>query len=94
MNLQIIYEALFVGKKVGITFADKKEVEAFRVKISKYKTAQDKSLIELGVIEEKDVQSISIFKEVLTVGIYITVSLSPRRVFKDYPTAFILREEE
>lgn len=59
MNIHEVYNILLAGKTLEMNFGSKAESETFRVKLAKYKRSQDKQLIEIGFMDEKEVAKLS-----------------------------------
>lgn len=57
-NLHVIYNHLFLGKKLQMGFKTAKEAEAFRVRLQQYKKSQDVALSVEGI--EKQAFSFSV----------------------------------
>jgi len=60
MSLLEIYNALLAGKTVTIAFErlEDIEIEVFRVKVYRFKTAQDTLGLELGLLEQSEIMSL------------------------------------
>lgn len=59
MNIHEIYNLLMAGKTLSLEFDGRREAEEFRIKVAKYKRAQDTQIIKLGMIEPHEKQVFS-----------------------------------
>lgn len=59
MNIHEIYAKLLSGKSAQIPFSSAEEAEKFRIRLSLYKLRQDKSMMDVGMIESSERQKIS-----------------------------------
>lgn len=53
-SLKDIYALLFAGKKINIDFPSAMEAERFRVRMAQFKSAQDRAMVSLGMMETTD----------------------------------------
>lgn len=91
MTFQAIYAQLLDGKKVTLAFKDPEEAESFRVKMSKYKKAEEDvaAVVDLKMGSENKIfsfQALGIDKAMMleldvlnSTDVYRVVSFSERR---------------
>lgn len=70
MNIHEIYGVLFAGKTIKLHFASLTEAESFRIRLHKYKRAQEQVLIAADLLGDEEVTrlSFSLQKEFLEVN--------------------------
>jgi hypothetical protein len=59
MNLHEIYNTLFIGKKLRLSFSSKKEAETFRTALHRYKRDQELALAAADLLNAEDLKSLS-----------------------------------
>lgn len=59
MNIQEIYNLLFAGKKLELTFPNEIEINAFKVRLHQVKLANEKPSVEVGLMKEEDRQQLN-----------------------------------
>lgn len=80
MNLREIYNLLLAGKVIKLNFASETEKETFRVKLFKFKRLQELAMLQVGMIEESEIQSLK-FEFTAPVA---SISLIKKRGLRDY----------
>lgn len=76
-DLNSIYNLLFAGSKLQLSFEDAQAAEYFRVRMAQFKARQEASLLSLGFLEESQILSFS-FKKAKQSGGWIA-EFVPRR---------------
>lgn len=59
VKLLDIYNVLFAGKRISISFASSEDAESFRLRLHQYKKRTEDTFISLGMIDEKEVKRFS-----------------------------------
>lgn len=59
MNVQAIWALLLQGKKVELEFKTRADASAFRIKLFRHKSREEKSLIDLGFLSASDIKQLT-----------------------------------
>jgi len=108
MNVQEIYNHLFLGQKLEIAFSSPREAETFRCKLSSYKSTIDKNMVTMGMITQDEVMMLSCIPVDFSVKAmkeyqdslpgmeeyYCIFELKKRAVTKSYKVRILTEEEE
>ena len=62
MQLQEIFDTLFAGKKLQLSFDSSAEFNNFRVRLFQLKARQEKQMVDLGMMEDGDKLALSFSK--------------------------------
>lgn len=81
MDINAIYNTLFLGKTLKIKFETAKEAENFRIRLHSYKTSQELPMLAADMIADEDRTSLSFILKDLEA----TIRFRPKqRVLKTY----------
>lgn len=69
-DLQYIYNNLAKGKTLELQFSDLESAVAFRNAFGVYKMRKDKLLLDVGILEDHDLQSVSYQNTTVITDIY------------------------
>lgn len=86
MDVHEIYGLLFAGKKLEMSFYSPEERETFKVRLHQVKAMNEKPMLELGMLQETEIQRITFtYVEIALNGILkYLISLTPRPPKKQY----------
>lgn len=94
MTFAEIYNYLFTGKSLELSFSDAALAENFRTRMHHYKTVQDKLMLGTGLIDETELQMFS-FKVLRKSEDYTTYILRfhNTKIIRQYAVKIVDTEE-
>lgn len=94
-NIHEIYHLLMDGKELKLNFREKEDAERFRVKLAQFKSAQDKMMIGVGLIETGELRRFSFSVQGdLELGWTASMKFTDRIVEKTYSIVIVTDESE
>lgn len=82
-DINEIYNLLFAGKRLQLSFDSVKEAEYFRIRFATFKSRQESSLLSAGFMEEEDIPAFSFIRADKQTNIW-TLTFRPRRAPASY----------
>lgn len=92
MQIQEIFDHLFAGKRLQLSFDNKNEYESFRVRLFQLKARQEQQMIDLGMMEPGDKMALSFAKQeddLLGAGVTVEVSLKAKQLKKEFKVVIL-----